>query len=44
MEKIVEVPVEILIEVPINVFVEKPVFIERVIEEEVLVEKNVYDI
>ena len=44
VEKIVEVPIEVLIEVPINVFVVKPIFNEKIIEEEILVERNVFEI
>lgn len=44
VEKIVEVPVEKIIEVPINIYITKPIIKEVIVEEEVTVEINTYDL
>jgi len=43
VEKIVEIPVEKIIEVPITIIIEKPVVEEKIIEEEILIETDVFE-
>ncbi len=38
VERIIEVPVEKIVEVEIEVLIEKPVYVERIIEEDVIIE------
>ena len=38
VERIIEVPVEKIVEVEIDVLIEKPVYVERIIEEDVIIE------
>lgn len=44
VEKVVQVPVEKIIEVPINIYITKPIIKEIIVEEEVPVEINIYDL
>ena len=38
VERIIEVPVGKIVEVEIEVLIEKPVYVERIIEEDVIIE------
>jgi hypothetical protein len=38
VERIVEVPVEKIVEVEIEVLIERPVYIEKIIEEDLIIE------
>lgn len=43
-EVVIEVPVEKIIEVPVKIYIDVPVIKENIVEEEVLVETDVFDL